>query len=101
MGFFLKQEIDEVMIRDFWDWFKNNSSSNILEIVKEATLRLQKISNGGQNGGWYEMGYDLSKNKGTITFWADGSRYQRNCFKKLAESAPDDIMEKWILRVEN
>ena len=97
---FSKQEFDEVAMQDFWTWFRTNQISDILHMNREMGTRLQKLC-GGKNSGWYDMGWDLRRNKAYITFWADATKPVRNCFKRLIELAPYDIKENWELRVEN
>jgi len=102
MGIFSKQVFfDEVSINNFWKWFKNNQNSDIWQINKEMGVRLLDIVGGQNTTAWYEMGWDMGRNKAYITFWADASKHTRECFKKMIELAPSDIKEKWMLRVEN
>ena len=93
-----KQEFDEIAMNDFWIWFKNNQSNNILQIVKEMQSKFDKIC--PQNA-WFDLGFDSNRNKGSIVFWADGSRNSRKCIERLVALAPSDINENWTLRVEN
>ncbi|MDR0850819.1 MAG: hypothetical protein LBN07_05105 [Christensenellaceae bacterium] len=101
MGIFSKPEFNEEQLKSFWVWFQNNQINDILQINKEMGERLQEICGGGHNTAWYEMGWDLGRNKAYITFWADGGKQTRGVFKKLIELAPDNIKEQLMLRVEN